>query len=51
MRWDDAYLAHRPSTMRAADMIFVMHAGKIVERGDHAGLMAQRGAYYSMARA
>lgn len=44
-------IAHRLSTIRDADMILVMHAGRIIERGNHAGLMAQRGAYYSMARA
>lgn len=41
-------IAHRLSTIRDADMILVMQAGKIIERGNHAELLAQRGAYYSM---
>ncbi|ORB86302.1 ABC transporter ATP-binding protein [Mycobacterium kansasii] len=44
-------IAHRLSTVRAADMILVMQAGRIIERGSHAELLAQRGAYYAMTRA
>jgi ATP-binding cassette, subfamily B, fatty acid transporter len=44
-------IAHRLSTIRDADLILVMEAGKIVEQGDHAGLLARRGAYYSMTQA
>jgi ATP-binding cassette, subfamily B, fatty acid transporter len=44
-------IAHRLSTIRDADLILVMKAGKIVEQGDHAGLLARRGAYYSMTQA
>jgi ATP-binding cassette subfamily B multidrug efflux pump len=38
-------IAHRLSTIRNADTILVMEAGKIVEQGDHADLLARGGAY------
>jgi ATP-binding cassette subfamily B protein len=38
-------IAHRLSTILAADLILVMDRGQIVERGTHAGLLAQRGVY------
>ncbi|NYG22772.1 ATP-binding cassette subfamily B protein [Agromyces hippuratus] len=38
-------IAHRLSTIRDADLILVMEDGHIVEQGDHAGLLAQGGAY------
>lgn len=41
-------IAHRLSTIRSADLIVVMQAGEIIERGTHAELMARRDAYYSM---
>lgn len=43
-------IAHRLSTIRNADLIVVMQAGRIVEQGSHAELMARRGAYYAMTR-
>ncbi|MDT5349563.1 MAG: ATP-binding cassette, subfamily fatty acid transporter [Mycobacterium sp.] len=43
-------IAHRLSTIRDADVILVMDAGRIVEHGSHAELMARRGAYYAMTR-
>ena len=44
-------IAHRLSTIRDADRILVMEAGKIVEQGSHAELMAERGVYYGMTQA
>ena len=38
-------IAHRLSTIENADMIFVMHEGKVVESGSHAKLMEKRGMY------
>lgn len=41
-------IAHRLSTVRKADQILVVEAGRIVERGDHASLYAARGRYYDL---
>ncbi|HEU4411806.1 MAG TPA: peptidase domain-containing ABC transporter [Polyangiaceae bacterium] len=38
-------IAHRLSTVAAADLIVVMEGGTIVERGTHAELLARGGAY------
>lgn len=44
-------IAHRLSTIRDADRIVVVEAGRIVEQGNHADLLARRGAYYAMTQA
>ena len=41
-------IAHRLSTIRNADTIVVMNAGRIVEQGSHAELLARRGFYYDL---
>ena len=38
-------IAHRLSTIENADEILVVQDGKIIERGDHARLLAENGAY------
>jgi ATP-binding cassette, subfamily B, multidrug efflux pump len=40
------FISHRVSTVRNADQIAVLHAGRIVERGTHDELLARNG-YYS----
>jgi ATP-binding cassette subfamily B protein len=41
-------IAHRLSTIAGADQILVMDCGRIVERGQHAELVAARGLYARM---
>ena len=43
-------IAHRLSTVRAADQILVLDEGEIVEQGDHATLVANGGLYASLYR-
>ncbi|MAU83372.1 MULTISPECIES: ABC transporter ATP-binding protein [Gordonia] len=43
-------IAHRLSTIRAADEIAVLEGGRIVERGDHATLLARNGRYAELYR-
>jgi subfamily B ATP-binding cassette protein MsbA len=44
-------IAHRLSTVRGADRIYVVEAGRVVEQGNHASLMAAEGLYARLARA
>ena len=41
-------IAHRLSTVRNADCIMVMEAGRIIERGTHEQLIEQKGRYYQL---
>ena len=41
-------IAHRLSTVRHADRILVIDAGRIVESGDHASLLEARGRYFQL---
>ncbi|MCX7587643.1 ABC transporter ATP-binding protein [Phenylobacterium sp. 58.2.17] len=43
-------IAHRLSTVRGADRIYVIEKGKVVESGDHAGLIKKRGLYARLAK-
>lgn len=41
-------IAHRLSTIRNSDAIMVLDHGNIVERGDHASLIREKGIYYQL---
>ena len=41
-------IAHRLSTVRNADCIMVLDQGRIIERGSHDDLIAQKGTYYQL---
>ena len=41
-------IAHRLSTIRNADQVLVIDDGRIIERGTHDSLLAQRGFYYRL---
>ena len=43
-------VSHRISTVRAADLILVLDEGRVVERGDHAELVARGGLYAGLHR-
>ena len=41
-------IAHRLSTIRNSDCIMVLDQGRIIERGSHDDLIAQKGTYYKL---
>ncbi len=41
-------ISHRLTTVEKADIIYMLQDGKIVERGTHQQLVANKGAYYTM---
>ena len=41
-------IAHRLSTVQNSDVIMVLDHGKIIERGDHDKLIAEKGTYYQL---
>lgn len=41
-------IAHRLSTVKNSDVIMVLDHGKIIERGDHNKLIAEKGVYYKL---
>ena len=41
-------IAHRLSTIKNSDVIMVMDHGRIIERGSHEKLLAERGKYYQL---
>ena len=44
-------VAHRLATVRSADLIYVLHRGKVVERGSHRELILKNGKYAAAWRA
>lgn len=44
-------VAHRLSTIKSADRIFVINHGRIIEAGSHAELMEKRGEYFELYQA
>ena len=41
-------IAHRLSTVKNSDVIMVLDRGRIIERGTHDDLIAQKGTYYQL---
>ena len=44
-------IAHRLSTVRNSDLIYVLSRGTLVEHGNHASLMEKKGTYYALVAA
>ena len=41
-------IAHRLSTVQNSNVIMVLENGRIIERGDHDDLIAEKGKYYQL---
>eukprot|EP00439_Symbiodinium_sp_Y106_P064608 s2683_g10.t1 len=44
-------IAHRLSTVKNSDLIYVLSRGTLVEKGNHAALMEKKGTYYALVAA
>lgn len=50
-QYDDLVcILHRLSTVKNADQIVVLDAGKVVEVGDHSTLIEKQGTYYNLVK-
>jgi ATP-binding cassette subfamily B protein len=43
-------VSHRISSLRFAELIYVLKEGEIIEKGTHRELISQKGCYYQMAK-